>query len=392
MSNTNIQNQSGRLNLYVKDTGTSNVYPHIRTLRFDPEGSVTRGPSGQEVTIDTNFAGGGAAQYSDVLWKVGSAGTDNICAKYAPGCDAIGNYAVAHGQSSVASGLDSYAGGNTCIAEDVATHVTGKDNRVIAPSLHSTIVAGSSNEISETNNAAIIGGEGNKLLSGSDNSIILGGHYVGVPPNSTQANVTYVGKHLEVGKANPLPVTVQSIKRVSAIAANSWEDGECGSSSDMWFLPGDFRLSNTRTGIIGETTGICTTRPSTIISSGGANPCIVYSDPGAGLTAGQYVAMKMIPKGFQVIDAVLFNFVAVPSWCGPVGPESLGVYETNLSTGAITQIGTVPLAPAAANEVVPLTLPAEGTGDTAVIVVINKISPYILGEGIISVQVTLQRI
>ena len=65
-----LQNDGGKLNLVVKDSGTSNIYANIKTLQIEPEGSLVYGPGSREVTINTAFNTGGAIILpGDIVWR-----------------------------------------------------------------------------------------------------------------------------------------------------------------------------------------------------------------------------------------------------------------------------------------------------------------------------------
>ena len=109
-----LQNDSGKLNLVVRDEGTANIYSNTKTLRFEPVGCIEYGPGSREITINTaSTGGGGGVLPGDVVWEAGTAGTASIRAKNAGTIDAIGNNAVAHGTDNEANANDSYAGGGS---------------------------------------------------------------------------------------------------------------------------------------------------------------------------------------------------------------------------------------------------------------------------------------
>jgi hypothetical protein len=82
--------------------------------------------SGSTVTLkkyngdDITFAAGG-----DSLWEVGSAGNFSIKAKNDSGLDATGDYSVAEGYLTTASGYTSHAEGEETTASSDSSHAEG---------------------------------------------------------------------------------------------------------------------------------------------------------------------------------------------------------------------------------------------------------------------------
>ena len=108
-----LQNDSGKLNLVVRDEGTANIYSNTKTLRFEPVGCIEYGPGSREVTINTASVsgGGGGVPAADVVWEAGGVAS-SIIPKFATVANVAGGVnAVAHGSGNNAGGQNSYTGG-----------------------------------------------------------------------------------------------------------------------------------------------------------------------------------------------------------------------------------------------------------------------------------------
>ena len=289
-----LQNTSGRLNLYVKDEGTSNVYPHIRTLRFEPEGCLNYGPSALEVTANTAFNTGGAIIVpGDILWELGP-GTDSIEAKNAGGIDAGGLNSVAHGLNNRASGPHTYTAG-------------GHDNRINTTA----------------NRSICIGGSANRVNPGHTDTVVVGGTNLITAASDT----VYACNHIEVG--NRTTPTTGSIVRISATGTTtSWEDGNCGNSDYIYFTSSDF---------IGDNSTQANIRISSNQNLSGEpqGPAFIY----ASVAGTVFTASKLIPKGFRVLRAPLTNteFVIYINGGGGLGPGQsvqVDLSEQDISAGS----------------------------------------------------------
>ena len=328
-NNQSLQNDSGQLNLVVRDEGTSNIYAHTKTLRFEPEGCLTFGPSGREVTINTASTGGtgGGVVPADVLWEVGTSGTSSIRAKNSGTIDATGDYSVAHGFNNTVSGNKGY----------------------------------------------VAGGSGNS--STHENSVILGGTSL----SSAATNTTYIGKELEVGQAS----AIGSIKRVSATALNSWEDGNCGNSKQLWFTPTEF-VGYDIAGAVPAALAISDARLTawSAINSGAPFGAVLYD----AFEEGQLVAMKLLPKGFTTGESgATFYFAGVPSWV-----STLDVYGNDLTTNTYSLLGSI--APTLATQTVPFGGAVTGTGPMTIMVVINQGGAIRPNQSLMGVSVDLFRV
>ena len=328
-NNQSLQNDSGQLNLVVRDEGTSNIHAHTRTLRFEPEGCLTFGPSGREVTINTE------STVVTTVWEAGPSGTSSIQAKNSGTTEATGDYSVAHGENNTVSGDKGY----------------------------------------------VAGGSGNS--STHENSVILGGTSMA----STATNTTYIGQHLEVGKGT----FVGSIKRASATSIYAWEDGNCGNSDTLWFTPSDFQgydiggsrpnaltLTNTRVTTWGNLTG-------------GSDGIGLWSQPTGLDPACQLVAMKLLPKGFVTGDDAVFHFADRPQWFAGVDDTDLQVFTTELDSNAYSLIGEAQALSANSTSVT-LDPPSVATGKTAIVVCANQFGILKANQALLSVGVSIMRI
>ena len=420
---------------------------------MNPEGCLSFGPSGREVTINTASSGGGGGGGvvpADVLWEVG-AGTNSIKAKNSGSSTATGTQAVAHGNSNDAGGDYSYTGGGngnevvagatnsvviggqsgtittstdagilggntgtitgsfragilggnvnkilsnavngaivggttgTITASNSAAIVGGNTNKIQTTSINSAIVGGSTGTITTATNAAIIGGSGNSLTSGDNNSVIIGGTNL----TATAPNTTYIGKELEVGQAS----AIGSIKRVSATAINSWEDGNCGNSSVLWFTPADFQGYDINGGRPIATALTDTAGPAwgPVTRTGTRGPGLYNSL----ISDGELTAMKLLPKGFQTSDQAIFYFAGAPTWISPTPTVGLAVYQTELGTNIFTACGDLSALSYSSPQPVALTAPATGLGTTSIIITLNQAIAIPANEALIGVQVDIIRV
>ena len=95
---------------------------------------------------------------------------------------------------------------------------------------------------------------------------------------------------------------IVGIRRLSSTAVNSWEDGNCGNSSQLVFVPSDFMIANPTTG-----RGIpAQTQPSINLVGNGIDWLQAsggrYGEPVIGTATPDdcLVATKLIPKGFLI--------------------------------------------------------------------------------------------
>ena len=331
-NNQSLQNDSGQLNLVIRDEGTSNIYAHAKTLRFEPEGCLTFGPSAREITINTasTSSGGGGGT---TVWEAGSAGTSSIRAKSSGTTDATGDYSVAHGENNTVSGNKGY----------------------------------------------VAGGSGNS--STHDNSVIVGGTSM----SSAADNTTYIGKHLEVGKGT----FVGSIKRASATSINAWEDGNCGNSETLWFTPSDFQGYD----IIGgrpTTLTLTNTRNPTWGNLTGGTDGIGLWNQVITPFQGQFAAMKLLPKGFATGEQAVFYFADRPNWFAGLASD-LQVFGTELDVNTYSLLGEN-IALSATETPVILPTPIVSTGKTAIVVCLNQDGTMGADKALLSVGVSMMRV
>ena len=378
-----LQNEYGQLDLVVRDSGTANICSRVQTIRFEPEGSILNyGPNTRELTINVNAAGGGSGEpVTNVLWRVGTTGTDNIRAKYAtPNPNATGDYAVAHGQSSTAGGANSYAGGNGVTTTGDNTEISGLTNTITGTSTNSSIVTGTENDISDARGASIIGGSDNEVASSHHNTLIVGCTTL----TSTSANTVYTS-FLEVGQTS----TIGSIQRIS-LSSNNWADGNCGNDSFIYFTPNDFKLvESSRGNVIGTLpdASTCVTGTVTI----GADNMVVTNQ--SSVNDSEHVAIKMIPKGFQVDNtlSVIYTQYTNPA---PVDvPFPLfQVYYMDNTNGALAALTPATVPTGAVTTIAP-NATATGNGRTSIVVCLEQTSGVLAStESLMSVAVGIKRV
>ena len=415
MPNQSLQNDSGKLNVTVRDNGTANIYSNVSTIRFKPEGCLTFGPSGREVTVNTASTGGGGGGVSpgDVLWEVGT-GTNSIKAKNAGTNTTAGNRAVSHGNNNKADADDSYTGGgqsnsvnagatnaaviggsgNTVDANSTgAAVIGGATNTVSSNADDSVIVGGNGNTVNSDKNAVIagttnnvgggspentviIGGSGN-ITSGTNNTVLAG--MTGL--TTTQASTVHV-QNLEVG--NRTTVAIGGIKRISTVVAESWEDGNSGNSTELWFTPSEL------TGV--DASGIASATGLTDTTAAGYIP---FAPPGPGpgawtqLANGFLSSTKLLPKGFHATDQATFYFAGIPAWCGDVA-----VYQCDISTNSYRLLGQLGGPPVAAVQVVPFsTSPsATGTGSRMIMIHITIVAGVRANQSFLGSSISMSRI
>ena len=310
-----VQNESGQLNLFTRDDGTSNIYAHTRTLRFEPEGCLIYGPGSREVTINTAFAGGGGGggvPAGDVVWEANPGEASSIQPKFAaPASTATGLNAVSHGGGNQALSSNSYTGGGN-------THI------ITGTSESSAIIGGVVGNIEDSAKSAIIGGEANRIVN-FNRSLIIGG----TAHSAAADDTVYIGKHLEVGKSTARD-DIGSITRISFPRDSNWEDGHLGNSGNLYFTPSDF---------ITDTNG-----RTTLIQDSTVGPFVLT---GGGVD-GAITAVKILPKGFKVAeDADIEIYVAsvvttpiVPNWVG-VGATTSTIQQQTMAPGAGTVVDLI---------------------------------------------------
>ena len=107
-------------------------------------------------------------------------------------------------------------------------------------------------------------------------------------------------KGLNVGTTG----NIGGIKRLSATAANSWEDGNCGNSEFLYFSPADF-LSDDETRFA---------QPNALESFTLRNPATTAAVV-ANANNVFLIACKLIPKGFKIINQAGDDGSVLTVWC-----------------------------------------------------------------------------
>ena len=318
--------------------------------------------------------------------------TTNAYADYshAEGFDTIASGIASHaeGRTTIASGDNSHAGGNRSKAEALTSFATGESALVDSSSLQSSVLGGQTNTIYESTNAGIIGGTGNIVDPGHNNTIILGGTSL----RSGATDTVYAGNHLEVGTYFG-GLILGSILRVSGIYVNSWEDGHFGNATELWFTASDFSAVEKGGGLALLPTAICSRITS--LPFGGDAPCVGYDINVYPAAIPQFSAQKIIPKGFEIWGEARFYFQGIPSWMGN------GSIEVAYSKLDAPGFGLVPMNTPIGNPpgVNPLVggVPAPpgggyGTGRIAVTAIVTGRSSIVNREELMSVMIPIRRV
>ena len=135
------------------------------------------------------------------------------------------------------------------------------------------------------------------------------------------------GLNVGDGIAPVPPAVVPGIRRLSVIAANSWEDGNCGNSSALVFTPIDFR-----------NVGPVVVRPfSSYNVAPGAITNVVSGQCSAAVNT--IIATKLLPKGF-IVPTVSLGAIVYSSAINGAGLAG-GAVRINLTaiTGATIPTG-----------------------------------------------------
>jgi hypothetical protein len=191
------------------------------------------------------------------------------------------------------------------------------------------------------------------------------------------AHVIISNTGVAVGQSGLLFNPAIGIRRVSAVVANSWEDGNCGNSTHLWLTPSDFG-------------GLSQTRPVGV----GARNNVAFATSGNGGTGHNHRACKMIPKGFVLAPEAPFQIF---SRAAQVGTLRVEAFDINTNSSADFLFGSAG-APAAytTNSAAALTgsaVTATGSGSTALFVdFLPTAGMNFVDNGITGMRIALTRI
>ena len=351
-----LQNDSGKLNLVVRDEGTANIYSNTKTLRFEPEGCIVYGPGSREITINTASTGGGGVPAGDIVWEKGGV-PSSIIPKFSTGVanTAGGINAVAHGSGNSAASLNSYTGGGNTNSvgsgADNGAIIGGNNNTLAITAGNSVILGGATNTVN--NLGAIITGTDNFVTGGTTNNVILGGTGLHTATNDT----VYACNNLEVGNignasGTPVAPTTGKILRISATLTPNggpgvgWEDGNCGNSTELWFTAADFQMSFS-TGATSADPVIAPPQPFLYLGNSDSDPVYIFGVPRSPYSSvvhgvqpqpqGQWlVGQKLLPKGFKVEGEITWYFT--PSTTGNIQwVDDLSASINTLTSGSVVE-------------------------------------------------------
>lgn len=186
---------SGSL-MFIQDEGVPKGIAY--TLNFVGS-NVEASVSGTVANISITGSSGGAGSFVDLYWVSGSLGINPIRAINPTNPQAVGNYAFAIGQNTVASGTAAVAWGADSRVIGNSSHVGGSNNQVFGNASHSygsnNTVSGTLSSIDASSDSSVIGA-GSTMLGGianrlvGDRSVMLGGAGV----NKEGDDTTFVQK------------------------------------------------------------------------------------------------------------------------------------------------------------------------------------------------------
>ena len=164
---------------------------------------------------------------------------------------------------------------------------------------------------------------------------------------------------LNVGLPSPSFNSSTGLRRLSAIPANSWEDGYMGNSKELIILPNEFTDYDVRTG------GVAVAGWGIGENTGRTNFFTGAMGQAAGGAGARIIAMKLVPKGFQISGeniTVHVDNVGPPLWTGNNGPVWCGVHNV-AATGADFTVWQMNVADGTTAATAPLTGTNVGTGN-----------------------------